>query len=182
MDWAILALSLALTLATIVLAWFTWGLWRETKAARRPRLVASVDLIPPNHGELRIVNAGAGAALNVDIGFGFEGCEQRRWGESVVLPSEGRNFHLLSEDDEKKNPGIKDLDSISEALPIMMVGGTYEDVRGERYALEQTLDIRFRWSEAKGSRQLATFRGPLLPLYESLRSIKESVGKIADQQ
>ncbi|MFV2070890.1 MAG: hypothetical protein ACC645_28320 [Pirellulales bacterium] len=182
MDWAIVVLSSALTLATAVLAWFTWGLWRETKAARQPRLVASIDLLPPNHGELRIVNAGTGSALAVSITFGLEGGEQRRWAESVVLQNDARNFHLMSEDDESRNPDVKGLNAVVGAFPTMTVDGNYEDVRGEDYVIQQALDIRAWWQDAKNSRQLAAFRGPLLPFHESLQSIKDSLKKIADRQ
>lgn len=97
MDWAVLGMSVALRLATTVLAWFTRGLWRETRAARWPRMVASLDIFPPSHGELRFVNAGAGATL--DVRFVAEGGEQRRCAEPVVLSGEGQNFDLLSQAD-----------------------------------------------------------------------------------
>jgi hypothetical protein len=36
-------------------------------AARQPRLIACIDFFPPDHGEIRFVNARARSALNVDI-------------------------------------------------------------------------------------------------------------------
>jgi hypothetical protein len=144
-------------------------------------VVASLDLFPPNHGELRFVNAGAGAALAVDITFAAEGGEQRRWAEPVVLSGDGQNFHLLSQGDQETNPDAKGLDFIIEAFPTLSIDGHYEDVRGETYVLQQTLDIRAQWSEAKGSRRLAAFRGPFLPFYELLRSIKDSMQKISER-
>jgi hypothetical protein len=87
------------------------------------------------------VNAGAGAALDVDITFAAEGGEVRRLSPLVVLPGDGLNHHLLSTLDTESNPDVKGLGKTVEAFPVMMVDGTYRDVRGHIYNLNQRLDI-----------------------------------------
>jgi hypothetical protein len=167
MDWVLVTSSVALGIATVVLAFFTYRLAQETRAARQPRMVASLDLIAPNYGELRIVNAGAGAAIEVDITFAASGGEERRWTESVVMPGDGVNFNLMSSSDEREHPDAKgDLDHFIEAFTVVEVSGSYEDVRGKKYSLDQVVDVKSQWAEAKRASRLAAFRGPLLPFYE----------------
>ena len=178
---ALLIGTTGLVIATGVLAWFTWGLWQETKAARQPRLVAYIDFFPPDHGEIRFVNAGAGAALDVDITFAAEGGEVRRLNPPVVLPGDGLNYHLLSTLDAKSNPDVKGLGKTVEAFPAMAVDGTYRDVRGRIYNLDQRLDIAELWNEAKRGRRLAAFRGPLLPFYTLVESLRNEIRQLASQ-
>lgn len=174
--------TIGLVVATGVLAWFTWGLWQETKASRQPRLVAYIDFFPPDHGEIRFVNAGAGAALNVDITFAAEGGELRRLNPPVVLPGDGLNYHLLSTLDTESNPDVKGLRKMIEAFSTMVVDGTYQDVRGHTYNLNQRLDIGELWNEAKRGRRLAAFRGPLLPFYTLVESLRNEVRQLTSQQ
>ena len=138
---ALLIATIGLVAATGVLAWFTRGLWQETKASRQPRLVAYIDFFPPDHGEIRFVNAGSGSALDVDITFAADGGELRRLNPPVVLPGDGLNYHLLSTLDTESNPDVKGFGKTVEAFPAMLVDGTYQDVRGNTYKLNQRLDI-----------------------------------------
>lgn len=178
MDWALVISSIALGIATVVLAFFTCLLWRETRAARQPRIVASLDIIGPNYGELRIVNAGAGAALDVDITFSAHGGEQRRWAESVVMPGDGVNFNLLSSAEEEENKAARELDGFIETFQTVEVSGSYKDVQTKNYPLQQTVDVRSQWDEAKRAHRLAAFRGPLLPFYDLVRDIRDSLRDI----
>jgi len=178
---ALLITTIGLVIATGVLASFTWGLWRETKAARQPRLVAYIDFFPPDHGEIRFVNAGTGSALDVDITFAAEGGEVRRLNPPVVLPGDGLNYHLLSTLDTESNPEVKGLGKTVEAFPVMVVDGTYRDVREHIYKLNQRLDIAELWNEAKRGRRLAAFRGPLLPFYTLLESLRNEVRQLVSQ-
>ena len=178
---ALLIATIGLVGATGVLAWFTWGLWQETKASRQPRLVAYIDFFPPDHGEIRFVNAGAGSALSLDITFAAEGGELRRFNPPVVLPGDGFNYHILSTLDTESNP-VKGLDKTIEAFPAMVVDGTYQDVRGHTYNLSQRLDIGELWKEAKRGRRLAAFRGPLLPFYTLVESLRDEVRELASHQ
>ena len=51
---------------TLALVFLTYRLWNETRLAGLPRIVASLDSVEPRHNELRLTNADAGSALNVD--------------------------------------------------------------------------------------------------------------------
>lgn len=181
MEEALVATSVVLGLATIVLALFTALLWMETKAARQPRIVASLDYIAPNYGELRIVNAGAGAAIDIDISFDPAGGEQRRWTEPVLLPGDGVNFNLLSRAEESAHPKAKELDGFIEVFGVLKVSGSYHDVRDKSYPIEQTVDVEDLWSETKRAVRLAAYRGPLLPFYQLLDPMKKSLEKIASK-
>lgn len=179
MDSALILTSIALVIATVVLAFFTYRLWQEARIAREPRIVASLDLIAPNYGELRIVNAGAGAAIDVDITFSAKGGEQRKWAESVVMPGDGVNFSLLSHAEEEEHPAATKLDGFGQAFGVMEVSGTYSDVQGKPYSpLDQIVDIKAQWDEAKRANRLAAFRGRLLPVYKLVKDIRDALRDI----
>lgn len=181
MDTALVISSAGLVIVTLVLAWFTALLWTETKAARRPRVIAALDYIGPNYGELRIVNAGAGAAIDIDISFDPEGGEQRRWTEPVLLPGDGVNFNLLSRAEESAHPKAKELDGFIEVFGVLNVSGGYNDVRDKSYTIEQKVNVEDLWSETKRAVRLASYRGPLLPFYQLIESIKKSLEAIASK-
>lgn len=173
-----LAISLFALLATIALAVFTYRLWMETRAARQPHMVASLDWFPPSHVELRLTNAGAGPALSVDLAFQPEGGETRRWSEPVVTPNDGYNVHWLSRQEEEAGRGI---DYIAERHPTMRVSGKYRDVLGAEYAIDQMLDVRTQWEESRAARRLVAFRGPLLPFYQLLKEVKDELRRTRRQ-
>ena len=175
---ALLIATTGLVVATGVLAWFTWGLWQETKAARQPQVVAFIDFVTHNYGELRFVNAGTGAALNLDITYGGEGGEQRRLNEPVMVAGDGLSYKLLSVLENEASEG-ESLDNVLEMFPAMLVSGTYEDVRGHSYEICQRLEFGSLHEEAKRGRRLSAFRGPLLPFYQLVSDIRDELRKIA---
>jgi hypothetical protein len=175
---ALLVATTGLVVATGVLAWFTWGLWRETRAARQPRVVAYIDFVTHNYGELRFVNAGAGAALTLDITYGGEGGEQRRLSEPVMVAGDGLSYKLLSVLEREASDG-ESLDNVLKVFPAVVVSGTYEDVRGHTYEVNQRIDIGALHEEAKRGRRLRAFRGPLLPFYQLVSDIRDELKKIA---
>jgi hypothetical protein len=75
MDWALLALSAALVLTTVIYAVYTAKMSAEMRSTRllgiRPRLALDVDVLAV-HGILTITNVGQGAALGVDVALSFE--------------------------------------------------------------------------------------------------------------
>lgn len=175
---ALLIATTGLVVATGVLAWFTWGLWQETKATRQPQVVAFIDFVTHNYGELRFVNAGAGAALNLDITYGGEGGERRRLNEPVMVTGDGLSYKLLSVLEREASEG-ESLDNVLKVFPAMLVSGTYKDVRGHRYEISQRLEIGSLHDEAKRGRRLRAFRGPLLPFYQLVSDIRDELRKIA---
>lgn len=183
MNTALVMSSIGLAIVTVFLAWFTALLWREAKAARQPRVVASLDYIgAPNYAELRVVNAGAGAAIDIDITFDPEGGEKRRWTEPVIMPGEGVNFKLLSRADESEHPDARnDLGGFIEVFGALNVRGTYSDVRDQPYTIAQKVDVDALWSGSKRSVRLAAYRGPLLPFYQQLEGLKEALQTIASR-
>lgn len=176
----LLIVTAGLVVATSVLAWFTWGLWQETKAARQPQVVAFIDFVTHDYGELRFVNAGSGAALNLDITFGGEGGEQRQLNEPVMVPGDGLSYKLLSVPESEASKGER-LASFLEVFPAMLVSGTYEDVRGQSYEISQRLEVGSLHEEAKRGRRLRAFRGPLLPFYQLASEIRDELRKITNQ-
>ena len=180
MDLTLLVATIVLALATVVLALFTWRLWQETKAARQPRIVASLDLVIPMYGELRIANAGVGVALAVDITFSAQpGGEQRRWRPAVVLSGEGANFGLLSQSEQTQHPKVQDLDPITELFTSVSITGTYVDVRGKKYTIDQTLQLASEWGVMKAANQIAAVRGPMRQLHDAVVSMDKSLKKLA---
>ncbi|HJQ94677.1 MAG TPA: hypothetical protein VJ935_03085 [Acidimicrobiia bacterium] len=91
------------------------------------------------------------------------------------------NYHLLSTLDTETNPDVKGLGKTVEAFPAMVVDGTYQDVRGHTYKLDQRLDIADLWNQAKRGRRLAAFRGPLLPFYTLVESLRNEVRQLASR-
>jgi hypothetical protein len=181
-ETGLLVSSVVLVLVTGVLAWVTGALWLETKAARRPRLVATLDVVGGMLGELRIVNAGTGAALNVDVSFSPEPSgTERRWRTAAVLSGAGVSFDLVSDDDQAR-AGLEGdkLDALVDAFPRIRVVGSYEGARGEEYDLDQTLDLAGEWSAAIAAEQLASFRGPMQPLYHIAESVEKSLRSLDD--
>jgi hypothetical protein len=175
---SLLIATTGLVVATAVLAWFTWGLWQETKAARQPQIVAFIDFVTHNYGELRFVNAGFGAALNLDITYGGEGGEQRRLNEPVMVAGDGLSYKLLSVLESEASER-ESLDNVLKVFPVMLASGTYEDVRGHTYEISQRLDIGSLHDEAKRGRRLRAFRGPLLPFYQLVSDIRDELRKVA---
>ena len=170
--------SVALALATGALVFYTFRLWNEARLARAPRIVAMLDYIGPNYGELRLVNAGAGAAIAVDVSIQARDGELRKWTDSVVLPGDGANFNLLSSQDEEAHKEVRHLDDFVERFAYIEVRGSYTDVAGKSYELEETVDVRMQWNEAKRAGRLAAYRGPARPFYELTRDIRDELRRI----
>jgi hypothetical protein len=66
--WVTAASSVVLTLATIVLAWFTWMLFSAT---RSPSVVATIESNPRSmmHLDLHVENEGTSAAFEIELRF-----------------------------------------------------------------------------------------------------------------
>lgn len=71
------------------------------------------------------------------------------------------------------------LDNVLNVFPVMLVSGTYEDVRGHTYEISQRLDVGSLHEEAKRGRRLRAFRGPLLPFYQLVSDIRDELRKVA---
>lgn len=179
MNWALAISSIALVIATVVLGLFTYRLWRETRAARQPRLVASLDFVAPNYGEVRLVNAGTGAATHIEVTLQPAGGQARRWTESVLLSGEGVNFKLVTDQEDSEHPKTQsDLERFIEVFGQLHVQGTYHDVVDKEYPIDQTIDVGETWGQTKQAVQLRAYRGPLLFFYQEVVKIRETLQKL----
>lgn len=108
--------TLALVAITAYYAFKTSQLVREAIKARRPLLVPTIDFIAGDRAELRVVNAGAGAAVTLDLDFGWHpDGPQKEW--TGVLPAgESENFKLLSQSDKLDELLVR-CDSIRVSMP-----------------------------------------------------------------
>lgn len=175
MSVAQLITSIALLAATVVLAVYTANLWLEARAARLPRVVGNLYLLPPSFGELRVVNAGQGAAFDVEVEFGAVGDERRHWSTAVLLPGEGWNFKLHSSGE------YESLNQWSGKYQQFTVSARYADIRGKVTDSTDTLELEQMWRQVAGSHQLAPYRGPLAPILDEVEKLTKAMQSLADR-
>lgn len=65
------------------------------------------------------------------------------------------------------------------AFGEMRISGTYTDVMGETYFLDQIIDVGSMWNQTTHAVKLRAYRGPLLPFYQEVTDIKRALRKIA---
>jgi hypothetical protein len=158
-----------LAAATRAMADETRNLVAEAKAGRRPHLVATIDIMPPQLAELQLVNAGASAALNVEARFSPEpNGDIRTWTNPVMTSGKSVNFDLLPDQSTQMSDFVKEYTHVR-------VTAIYEDATRERYELETTLPVASMWDHITKAGQLAAARCPEDRQIEALNKIAKKL-------
>ena len=92
----------ALVLITAYYAWQNFRMVQEMRAARaaaiQPRLVPTVAHLPAGHANLRVINVGPGAALDVDIHLNLDpNSPDIHYTTSVIPTGEFHDFMIPSD-------------------------------------------------------------------------------------
>jgi hypothetical protein len=130
---AIVVLSFALVLVTGYYAWETHRMVGEMRKARGaqllPKLTVGVKSVAGGYGFWRVLNAGPGPAIEVDLQIAPEpGGQPRRWNDPVVLPGESHEFIPAT----SRGGGSKEylLDNLTKLYSHLRLTGSYRDALG----------------------------------------------------
>jgi len=141
-DW-VLILTAVLVLVTGYYAWQTRQTVKEMKSARAtqllPRPVPTLAKLPGAQVLLRVVNAGAGPAFNVDVGLLLEpDGEPIRYLAPVMSPGEYQDFFAPG-----KGPGGSEIQlaAISSVWQTLRLRGACSDALGNRHSIDESLDL-----------------------------------------
>jgi hypothetical protein len=178
MDWALLALTAALVITTVIYAVYTAKMSAEMRSTRllniRPRLALDVD-VRGVHGLLTITNVGQGTALGVDVSLSFEpGGEQRPWQAFSFLPGESARFKPAP-----AVPGSVELPSLAqlqEAKASVHLSGSMKDSEGNVHAVAEVLAFEPWWTAIGESGQL-TSDEPAEKIARELEKIRKALEK-----
>jgi hypothetical protein len=178
MDWALLALSAALVLTTVIYAVYTAKMSAEMRSTRllsiRPRLALDVDVLAV-HGILTITNVGQGAALGVDVALSFEpGGEQRPWQAFSLLPGEQARFKPAPV--VPGNVELPSLAQLQEAKASVHLSGSMKDSEGNVHAVDELLAFEPWWTAVGESGQLASSE-PAENIARELEKIRKTLEK-----
>ncbi len=179
-DIANLALVAVLVGATCYYAWRTHSMVKEMREARRmqllPRLKLTLHWIGVNHSDVRIVNAGVGPAVDVemDVWFGEERYDLRQWKKPLMAPGEYAEFFypLTEKNQTPTNDEIKDL------WRTVNMSARYKDAVGESFTANESLDVGSLWDAAVGSRE-AVQEPEIRKIREKLERIEKALGQVA---
>lgn len=98
---ALVGLTAVLVAITGFYAWQNRAMVSEMRRSRElsvlPKLSISIFMLGPTYGVARLVNAGMGPALDVDLTIAFHRRDggtpvERRWRQSLMSPGEGHEF------------------------------------------------------------------------------------------
>lgn len=141
-DW-VLILTAVLVLVTGYYAWQTRQTVNEMKSARAtqvmPRLVPTLAKLPGAQVLLRVVNAGAGPAFNVDVELLLEpDGEPIRYIAPVMSPGEYQDFFAPG-----KGPGGSEIQlaAISSVWQTLRLRGACSDALGNAHSMDESLDL-----------------------------------------
>lgn len=166
-----------LTLATLLLVAITGYYARKTSQlvseaikARRPLLVPLIDFIAPDYAELRLLNAGAGAADTLSLDFGWHpGGPTKHW-TGALAAAESENFKLFPKG-ETLNQYLSSYDSIS-------VTARYTDGLGGSFTLDRTVPIKSMSEESASALRLIAPRTLGDRVVAQLEEIGKKLGEI----
>jgi hypothetical protein len=153
-DLAQLAIATALFIATVVYAYFTWGMSKEMRETRRlsirPRLALAVDPLSTFQGLLSVQNLGPGAACDVELRLTFEPhSATREWAAPFLLSGEKAQFKALGRDGEKEYK----LETLAREGVVVRLDGSMRDVDGRNHEVADEVNIAEWWDMALHSDQ-----------------------------
>jgi hypothetical protein len=108
----------------------------------RPHILIEVIVASPTYGLLGLRNVGPGYAKELRMAIAYEPLDiVREWAWPVLAPGEAHQFIL-------PDP-IVSLDSAEELGLVAAVTGSFSDILGESYRLDQRFEFAPWWAAAK---------------------------------
>ena len=180
---AIEILTAALVLITAYYAWQNRAMVREMRQARGvpllPKVVPTLRLLGAGHCLPRITNIGPGAATDVDVNVGFApGGPVRRWISPIVVPGEIHDFYIQ---EESQTPDLTIADQLITKYSQLTLQGSYKNVIGESFTVDETVDIKELWELAKSSQHLQPQEDPLAKRMKELHGELKGIHKALER-
>ncbi|HYP24650.1 MAG TPA: hypothetical protein VEV43_13855 [Actinomycetota bacterium] len=169
----------ALVVITAYYAWQNLRMVQEMRAARvaaiQPRLVPTVEHLPAGHANLRVINVGPGAALDVDIHLKLDpGGPDIHYTTSVIPAGEFHDFMIPS--DGGADSVITQLDVITATWELFRLTGTCRDVSGAPQSVDERLPLREYWARRKAALHV-WHDEPLPEIAKRLKNIEKLLKK-----
>ena len=136
----------------------------------RPHVVVEAVVASPTYGVLGIRNLGPGYATDLRVKLAYEPLDiVREWAWPVLAPGEDHQFII-------PDP-IDSLDSAESRGLVAVVTGSFGDILGETYRLDQRFEFAAWWGAAKQA--FHRYRQPPL---EKLVQFVERVAKALEKR
>ena len=140
-----------LVVATIFYAKRTHDMVVEMRDSRHaqlmPKLKLGVRHIGPFNSDVKIMNVGPGAAVNIQLEFWFgQDIEDRRRWTSPLMTS-GEDVQFFFPDGATNDRFVQDWKTIS-------MKASYNDVFNQKHEIEESFDFANYWRQVKISNQL----------------------------
>jgi hypothetical protein len=150
-DWAIVVLTAVLVGVTAYYAWQNHQMVREMRRSRElsiaPKLTISIFMLGPTYGLARLVNAGQGPALQVEVTLAFhrrDGSEviERQWQSNFMPPGESHDF---IEPDELLD--VRSTEALARECSEITIKGTMRSSLGNAISVDETTGDLQEWFE-----------------------------------
>jgi hypothetical protein len=139
-EWVLATLTAVLVLATIYYAWQTHRMVREMRAARevqvRPKVILGIRILGPSDFYPKVVNAGAGPALDLRAAIALEpDGPSAEYASAFMTPGRDQGIILASESGRMTH--------IDEYRPFstLRMTGECSDVLGNTFTFDETFDL-----------------------------------------
>lgn len=157
MDIALLVLTGALVLTTIVYAYFTAKMADEMRESRelsvRPRLALDIHMLGPSVGMVELRSLGPGTAVDIAVMLAFTPPgETRAWRSPVFAPGQTALFDFP--DPAEGAAAGHNMESLKEHGVRVALNGSLNDIEGREYLVEEALSVADWWSVVSAADQL----------------------------
>jgi hypothetical protein len=145
--WLSVIASLILAFLTAIYVVQTQGMLREMAEARKAEFLPHIKPGLKYPGGfiawLLLKNVGKGAAINVDLTFGFQSSEEsfKHWAYPLLTPEESHTFILRP----------SNFNELVNRYDFLVVSGSCQDVFGQKHVIDEKIDLKEAhkgWSES----------------------------------
>jgi len=150
MDLALVVLTAALVITTVVYAVYTAKMAAEMRETRelgiRPRLGLLIRPVDPNIGLIEIRSLGPGTALAVSVRLVQEpaaGQAERAWQAAVFWPGEKARLKPLPP--SNASPSIT-IQTLADAQVRLRLDGSMLEIDGKHHAVKETFEVAPWWA------------------------------------
>jgi hypothetical protein len=175
---ATIALVVATVLLFLVTAYYakqTRDMVGEMRSARkttvRPKVVPAYEYYGGGVGFPRVVNVGAGPALDVEVTISFEpgGANKRRWRTPILMPGEFREFTPKG-----LGPEWSDIPTLTKTFASLELRGVCVDALGDTHPIDESFDLREWWELAAAANERVE-RGRKSPEVKALELVAKAI-------
>jgi len=177
--WASVFVTIVLVAINAYYAWQVRQTIYEMEKARKaeflPHIRAELDWVGPIFLVLQLTNFGRGPAVNIKAQINFlPSREQRLWNQTIMSPAESIRIFLPE----------GQIDKVCESSAKILVKGTYEDIFGQTFEINDTIDTREFIDQAKQLKQLLERDIPRLveTIKDELANISKTLDRIEYNQ